>query len=81
MKNAVQESISPEQSSGFNRREFLGITAASAAAVAMGELVAPSQAFAAASSTPIPATLPPLPWANNSLEPTITCQHPQFSLW
>ncbi len=78
MKNDVQESLTPEQRSGFNRREFLGVTAASAAVVAMGELVAPTQAFAAASSTPIPATLPPLPWANNALEPTITANTLSF---
>ncbi len=78
MKNDVQKSSAQEQQAGFNRREFLGITAASAAVVALGEVVLPSEARAAVSSTPVPATLPPLPWSDTALEPTISAHTLSF---
>lgn len=78
MNNDVQESLTEEQRSGFNRREFLGITVASAAVVALGEVALPSQAFASASSTPVPAALPPLPWSDTALAPTISANTLSF---
>lgn len=70
--------IAEEQASGINRREFMGLAVASAVTLAVGELALPHEAFAALSKSPVPSALPPLPWANNALEPTITANTLSF---
>jgi Fe-Mn family superoxide dismutase len=78
---------SKEQQSGFNRRKFLGITAAGATAAALGEIGFVSKASAdsehwehwdAISSTPVTPELAPLPWVDTALEPTITAKTLSF---
>lgn len=67
-----------QQAAGVNRREFLGIAAAGAATVALGEIVLPTEAIAALSTTPVPSTLPALPWADTALAPTISANTLSF---
>lgn len=74
MHKHTQPTEVAEQANGFNRREFLGLSAASAAVVAIGDLGFASEAAAASapvSSTPIPGELT-LPWADTALAPTIS---------
>jgi Fe-Mn family superoxide dismutase len=52
---------------GNDRREFVKVAAAAAAGLAFKDAAAPSIALGAA-----PITLPPLPWAENALEPHIS---------
>ncbi len=78
MNNNLPLTRKEEQTPSLNRREFLGITAATAAVTAIGDLALPSQAEAAVFSTPIPETLPELPWPSNSLEPFISANTLSF---
>ena len=76
-KISTEAEANPNQ---FNRREFLGISAATAAVAVIGEIGGMSEAAAASapfSSTPIPAELK-LPWADTALAPTITANTLSF---
>ena len=61
--------ILPEYS--LNRRRFLTVLLAGSAALAFGDLALPQAAHAAGNG---PFTLPPLPYADNALSPTISAQ-------
>ena len=54
-----------------NRRRFLTAVLAGSATLAFGDLVLPRPARAAGTG---PFTLPPLPYADNALSPTISAQ-------
>ncbi len=78
MNQDLPVSQAEEHRSAFNRRDFLGITAATVAVAAVGDLALPKQAYAAAMSTPIPATLPDLPWPDSALAPVISANTLSF---
>ena len=62
----------------LDRREFLGLTTASVSLMALGQLACPSLSHAAPGPTLVTETLPPLPWADTSLQPVISANTLSF---
>jgi len=61
-----------------DRREFLGLTTAGAGLLALGQLAYSSPVQAALNPTPVPETLPPLPWPDTALDPVISANTLSF---
>lgn len=78
MKHETTRAAAQAQNLELDRRAFLGLAAAGTAVAALGSAAFPVKAAATLSSTPVPETLPPLPWADTALQPIISANTLSF---